>query len=210
MDVMTTVLTRRSVLRLTEPGPDDGTLLELVEAASTAPDHGRLAPWRLILIRGQGRERLGAALAEGARDRRAHERARGKPLRAPLLVTIVFRPRLPHPKVPEWEQLAATVSLVQTLHLLLHSRGWGVMWRTGTAVDSPAVRECLGISGGERLLGWLYIGTPDRRVAPAPRRRIDVRERVSVLEPGDNSRCLPQQPPRAEDGVHERVLRGRR
>jgi nitroreductase len=210
MDVMDTVLTRRSVSRLTDPGPDDDTLLELVEAASTAPDHGRLTPWRLVVVRGSGRERLGAALAQDARDPREGERARGKPLRAPLLVTIVFSPRLPHPKVPEWEQLAATVSMVQTLHLLLHGRGWGAIWRTGAAVDSAAVRACLGVGVGERLLGWLYVGTPDRRVAPAPRPRIDVRERVSVLERHDAGVLPPWRPPNAEDGVHERVLREHR
>ncbi|MGY3676821.1 nitroreductase family protein [Streptomyces sp. TE33382] len=183
MDVMETVLTRRSVSRLTDPGPDDETMLELVQAASTSPDHGRLTPWRLVMVRGSGRDRLGAALARDADDAVQAERARGKKLRAPLLVSIVFCPRLPHPKVPEWEQLAATVAMVQTLHLLLHSRGWGAIWRTGGAVDSSSVRECLGVARGERLLGWLYVGTPDGTpVTAPPRRSPDVRGRVSVLD----------------------------
>jgi nitroreductase len=183
MDVMQTVLTRRSVTRLAAPGPDDETLLELLQVASTAPDHGRLRPWRLVTVRGAARDRLGAALAGGTDDPVRAEQARAKPLRAPLLISIVLCPRLPHPKVPEWEQLAATVSMVQTLHLLLHSRGWGAIWRTGNAVDSPPVRECLGLDPGERLLGWLYVGTPDGPTAAPPRAPFDVREKLSVLEP---------------------------
>ncbi|GHF65633.1 nitroreductase [Streptomyces mashuensis] len=181
MDVMETVLTRRSIPRLTGPAPDDATMLELVQAASTAPDHGRLTPWRLVMVHGSGRDRLAEALARDAPDPVAAERARAKPLRAPLLVSIVFCPRLPHAKVPEWEQLAATVSMVHTLQLLLHSRGWGAIWRTGPAVDSAAVRTCLGTGPGERLLGWLYVGTPDTSVTTAPRRPVDVRHKLSTL-----------------------------
>ncbi|ORT58563.1 nitroreductase [Streptomyces sp. CB03238] len=181
MDVMEAVLTRRSVTRLDGPAPDDDEMLELVQAASTAPDHGLLRPWRLVMIRGEGRQRLGEALGRAAADPAQAERAAAKPLRAPLLVSIVFCPRPEHPKVPEWEQLAATVSMTHTLHLLLHSRGWGAIWRTGSAIDSPWVRECIGVETTERLLGWLYVGTP-QSAPPAPARRpVDVRAKVRSL-----------------------------
>ncbi|MBR7678160.1 nitroreductase family protein [Streptomyces daliensis] len=177
---MEAVRTRRSAPRLTGPAPDDSELLELIQAASTAPDHGALKPWRLVTVRGEARERLGKALAQAAPPERV-ERALAAPLRAPLLLSLVFCPVADHPKVPEWEQLAAAVSVVGTLQLLLHSRGWGTMWRTGLAVESPWVRDCVGVAPQEKLLGWLYTGTaPDPRPSP-PRRPFDATAHVSHL-----------------------------
>lgn len=172
---------RRSVVRLTGPAPSDEEFVGMVEDSATCPDHGRLRPWRLVLIRGRARERLGAAFAAGLRagETQARARAAAKPLRAPLLVSIIFTPR-PNPKVPEWEQLAAVTAVAHSLLLLLHAQGWGAMWRTGGLDSSPHVAKLLGLAVGERCLGWLYIGTPG--VATLPRRpECDVRHKLFSL-----------------------------
>lgn len=177
--VLEAVLTRRSTTRLTVPAPGREELLQLVQAAATAPDHGRIRPWRLIALEGEDRALLGEALREAAPDPEQARREAAKPMRAPLLVSIVFRPDLDHPTVPEWEQLAAVAAMVQTLLLLLHSGGWGAIWRTGSAVEAPPVLKRLGLNSDERLLGWLYIGTrPDSPPARA-REPFDVRARIS-------------------------------
>lgn len=171
MDLFTAVRTRRSVSRLDGPGPDDAEMAELVELAMTcAADHALLRPWRLTLVRGDDRVALGGAMAAAASGSCAADadKARTKPLRAPLLVAIVLRPQ-PHPKVPEWEQLAAAVGIVTTLSLLLHGRGWGAIWRTGPFVDAAQVRQVTGVADHERLLGWLYVGTP-ASATPRPER----------------------------------------
>jgi len=177
--VLEAVLTRRSSTRLTEPAPGREELLELVQAAATAPDHGRIRPWRLIALEGEDRALLGEALREAAPDPEQARRATAKPMRAPLLLSIVLCPEPHHPTVPEWEQLAAVVAMVQTLLLLLHSRGWGAIWRTGPAVEAPQVLKHLGLDEDERLLGWLYIGT--RPTGPPARARepFDVHPRIS-------------------------------
>jgi len=177
--VLEAVLTRRSVPRLTGPAPGRTELLELIQAAATAPDHGRIRPWRLIVLEGEDRALLGEALREAAPDHEQAHHAATKPMRAPLLLSIVFCPDLDHPTVPEWEQLAAVVAMVQTLLLLLHSRGWGAIWRTGTAVEAPQVHKHLGLNEDERLLGWLYIGA--RADGPPARARepFDVDSRIS-------------------------------
>lgn len=177
--VLDAVLTRRSTTRLTEPAPGREELLELVQAAATAPDHGRIRPWRLIVLEGQDRALLGEALREAASDPEQARRAALKPMRAPLLMSIVFRPKLDHPTVPEWEQLAAVVAMVQTLLLLLHSRGWGAIWRTGSAVEAPQVVKHLGLDGVERLLGWLYIGTAPDGPPSRAREPFDIHPRIS-------------------------------
>src|SRR5438132_10129236 len=120
MNPVQAIVTRRSVTRLREPAPDDLEMLSLLRGAMTAPDHGRLRPWRLIVLRDDARRVLGAALAKASGDSEARERALAKPFRAPLLITIVFAPYPDH-KVPEWEQLAAVAAMVQNLSLLLHA-----------------------------------------------------------------------------------------
>ncbi|MFF7050193.1 nitroreductase [Streptomyces griseorubiginosus] len=157
--VLEAVLTRRSAHRLTEPAPGRHDLERLIQAAANAPDHGRLRPWRLVAVTGDERARLGDVLGEAAASPEQAQRAATKPLRAPLLLSIVHCPVPDHPKVSEWEQLAATTGMVTTLSLLLHGYGWASIWRTGVAVQAPQVRKYLGVADGERLLGWLYVGT---------------------------------------------------
>jgi nitroreductase len=177
--VLDVVLTRYSSMTLIAPPPGRDELIELVQAAATAPDHGRIRPWRLIVLEGEDRALLGDALREATLDPEHGHRAALKPMRAPLLLSIVFCPQLNHPKVPEWEQLAAVVAMVQTLLLLLHSRGWGTIWRTGPAVEATQVIKRLGLDEDERLLGWLYIGTrpdgPPARAHELP----DISSRIS-------------------------------
>jgi nitroreductase len=183
MELTEAVRGRRSVSSLTDPAPTDEEICALIADAAMGPDHGLLRPWRLILIRDAAREALGTAIAADlpADDCAARARAAAKPLRAALLVAIVFSPR-DVPKVPSWEQLAATVAMVHNLALLLHGHGWGAMWRTGAPSRSPGVREFHGVGTGEQLLGWLYVGTPAGS-APAFRPEPDVRSRVFALRP---------------------------
>ncbi|WP_405893438.1 hypothetical protein OG612_29440 [Streptomyces sp. NBC_01527] len=69
--------------------------------------------------------------------------------------------------------------MVTTLSLLLHSHGWGSIWRTGAAVEAPQVRKYLGLGDGEQLRGWLYIGTRTETDSVPERLPLDVRTRIS-------------------------------
>ncbi|TGN72339.1 nitroreductase [Streptomyces bauhiniae] len=182
MDVMTAVLTRRSEHQLVEPAPNDEEFAYLLRAAATAPDHGRLRPWRWILVRGDARTALGRCFADdydGPQPRRAQMQT--KPQRAPLLATLVFTPQ--HAAVPEWEQLAATSAMAGSLILLLHARGFGSVWRTGRFTQSERTRHTLGLRPEERLLGWLYIGTPHHTRTPRRRTPEDITDHITVFTP---------------------------
>jgi nitroreductase len=182
MELETAVRTRRSEHRLLDPAPSDEEFTDLLGWAATAPDHGRLRPWRWILVRGESRAALGASFASGATDAEAVRRETRKPLRAPLLATLVLVPRRSH-RVPHWEQLAASSAMVNSLMLLLHGRGFGSIWRTGASVDSPGTRALLGLAPHEGLIGWLYVGTPDPTRRSVPRSPVPVADRVSRLAP---------------------------
>jgi nitroreductase len=183
MDVMTAVLSRRSEHRLIEPAPGDQEFAYLLRAAATAPDHGKIRPWRWILVRGEGRTTLGRCFAgDGTAPDARREQTEAKTRRAPLLATLVFTPAAGH-RVPEWEQLAATSAMTGSLMLLLHARGFGSIWRTGRFTESAHVRRLLGLRPEERLLGWLYIGTPQEAGPQQRRTPDDVTDRISVFAP---------------------------
>lgn len=182
MELIDAVRLRRSAAPVTQAAPSDAELYEYLALAAHSPDHASLRPWRLVTVRGGDRDRLGAAMAAGFGDPPGSPeaaRTAAKALRAPLLLSIITTP-VEHPKVPGWEQLAATAALVSTLQLVLFEAGWTAMWRTGPAVELAEVRQLLGVGEGEQLRGWLYIGGrtelgPDKRPDP------DVSGKISAL-----------------------------
>jgi nitroreductase len=160
MQLTEAVRNRRSSAALTDDAPTDEQLYDYLALAAHSPDHLSLRAWRLVTLRGSDRERLGAATAAGFGDPPGTPeaaRTAAKALRAPMLLSIVLTP-VEHPKVPRWEQVAATAALVTTLELVLFDAGWTAKWRSGPAVEFPQVRQLLGIGADEQLLGWLYIG----------------------------------------------------
>ncbi|MEU9254489.1 nitroreductase family protein [Streptomyces sp. NPDC048270] len=206
-NIETAIRTRRSTIRLAAPAPGPDELLDLLAAAATAPDHGQLRPWRVIAICGAARVRLGEAAAEAAPTSDLAERIAAKHLRAPLMLALVFQP-CDHPTIPRWEQLAATSAMATTLLLLLDAHGWGSVWFGGPYPDAPQVRKHLGVGEGEQLLGYLYVGTPFRRDAPAPRRcrrpfQAQLARRHRPLTPGPSS-TRPVPPGSGQPGVRSR------
>jgi nitroreductase len=164
MELKDAVRYRSSTAPILDEAPEEEELAALVSLAAHAPDHAALRPWRLSVIRGSDRHRLGEALVVGFGDEvgsAAAVKTAAKALRAPLLLGVVLEP-VEHRKVPEWEQLAATVAMVTTLQLLLFEAGWTAMWRTGPATELAPVRELMGVTDGQRILGWLYIGRTDQ------------------------------------------------
>lgn len=165
MDVRTALLTRCSPPKLAEPAPDDAQLQAMLQAAVRAPDHGRLAPWRFLVLRGAARELLADAMAADLREKRPDApedeiaMARNKPLRSPLLVVAAAVVR-EHPKVPALEQITATAAAVQNLWIQAHAMGFGMMWKTGPAAYSTRVKAALGLDAGDTIVGILHLGTP--------------------------------------------------
>lgn len=154
---------RRTVSRVTDPGPTAAELDAILAAAGTAPDHGRLHPWRLVVLTDEDRTRVAAAFAAAQRtfddDPDLVERAASKPLRGPCVVAAFAR-TVDHPKVPAWEQLAAAAAAVQNLCLAATALGFGSAWRTGRFVEHALVRAALGAADDERVIGLIHLGSP--------------------------------------------------
>jgi nitroreductase len=162
MDAKELLATRVSNGKLGEPAPDDATVHEILEAALRAPDHAMLRPWRVFVLRGPARERLGDLFAEvernGGADGEAIQRARRKPLRAPLLFVVAAVPR-EHPGVPVIEQILSAGAVAHGILLGLSARGFAGMWRTGAAAYDGRVKEAFGLGPDDHIVGFVYAGT---------------------------------------------------
>ncbi|HCJ48281.1 MAG TPA: nitroreductase [Microbacterium sp.] len=184
--VLHAMATRRSLAKVGPGSPSDDELRDLLAAVTPVADHKALRPWRLLTLRGEDRGRLGVALDAAAGTEREPGEVNTKPFRADLLIAVIASPR-PHPGVPEWEQHATAAGAGHLLELVLWRAGWGVMWRTGMAVNAAEVRELHGLADHELLMGWLYVGSIDAEL----RARLDGTPRP-VLDPTPFLGTLPR------------------
>ncbi|HUA89229.1 MAG TPA: nitroreductase [Steroidobacteraceae bacterium] len=174
MQAIDLLLKRRSARSLTEPAPDAAALELILASAARAPDHGRLRPWRFVVIRAAARERFGDLLAEQLR--RAHpgstpetlERERGKALRAPLIVVVGAHLNTQMPKVPPVEQLLAVGAAAEAMMLAAVALGFNGMWKTGAPAYDEQVKAALGFESGDAIVGFMYLGTEAAAAAGDP------------------------------------------
>jgi nitroreductase len=158
---------RRSVAphRLGAPGPGPAEIEALITVAVRVPDHGRLVPWRFLILEGEARLRIGEAIAAAFRadnpqaDEEKLAFERNRLARAPLVIAVVSRAR-PHLKIPEWEQaLSAGAACMNLLHGA-QALGYGATWITEWYAFDRRVLDALGLAPDERIAGFVHIGTP--------------------------------------------------
>ncbi|MBR2267071.1 nitroreductase [Sphingobium sp.] len=172
---LTLLQTRRSgkPRDLIAPGPDDAQLRQILEVALRTPDHGKLAPWRFVIVPQDKREKL-AALLEAAYRAEKPEAGRLEieamhqfAHQAPTLVVALSKP-VAGSKIPVWEQeLSAGAAIMNLLHAT-HALGFAGGWLTGWPSFNDDVRDAFG-SADERLAGFVFIGTPSRELEERPR-----------------------------------------
>jgi nitroreductase len=172
------LLTRRSgsAKAMKAPGPSKKQLADILQAGARVPDHGKLFPWRFIVFEGDGRARAGDILAEvleaeGEREKQIEEE-RGRFLRAPLVVGVISSAREMH-KVPVWEQELSAGAVCQNILIAATALGFVGNWLTEWYAFHPAVKEKFGLKPGERVAGFLYIGTAKDELEERPRPEMD-------------------------------------
>lgn len=178
MDALDALINRVSAPRLIEPAPTAEQREQLFRAALRAPDHGQLRPWRFLTIEGEARHALGELFAEAIAgkypdaDEEALTKARNMPLRAPLLIVVIARTQ-EHPKVPAQEQVLAAGCAAHGILLAAYAQGIGAVWRTGELSHDRHVDAGLGLAANEQIVGYLYLGTPERELRTAPRLAVE-------------------------------------
>ncbi|QUT06642.1 nitroreductase [Sphingobium phenoxybenzoativorans] len=178
-DPLTLLQTRRSgkPRDLGAPGPDDAQLRAMLEVAIRTPDHGKLAPWRFIIVGDDQRDALAALLERAYRTENPlagrleieamHQFAR----QAPTLVVVLSSPRQGS-KIPLWEQELSVGAAAMNLLHAVHAHGFAGGWLTGWPAFSDTVRDAFG-GPDERIAGFIFIGTPQKPLEERPRPEYD-------------------------------------
>ena len=187
------LLSRRSVSprRLSSPGPDDSAICKIVAAAVTAADHGRLRPWRFIVVSGDAREALAETFVQlkqrSNQDLSAAEleRERDRARSVPVLIAVVSRLVFDHPVVPVSEQYASVGAAIQNILLCAHGLGFGAKMVSGRKVRDPQLAHEFALDTSEELFGFICVGTAISGTSLKP--RVPVREVLSYWHPQKGS-----------------------
>ena len=172
--------TRRSgkARDMVAPGPDAAQLRNIIALALRTPDHGKLAPWRIITVADEQREAFASLLKRAwvaenpgaagmdlsALDQFAHQ--------APTLLVLISTP-VPGAKIPVWEQQMSAGAVGMNLLHAAHAHGFVGSWLTGWAAYSPEVVAAFGVGEGDRIAGYFFFGTPGEPLKERPRPEYD-------------------------------------
>lgn len=162
---------------LIAPGPDDAQLRRIIEIAARTPDHGKLAPWRFVVVPADKRADLARVITDAYRAERPQaarleiEALEQFATQAPTLVVVLSSPNAGS-HIPLWEQeLSAGAATMNLLHAA-HAMGFAGGWLTGWAAFSDAVRDTFG-SAPERIAGFIFLGTPAKQLEERSRPDLD-------------------------------------
>jgi nitroreductase len=188
VDFLTRLALRRStkVIHLAEPGPDASTLEAILQIGARVPDHGKLGPWRFILLTGVHRETLGQKLADLLESRgkgrdHAHLAAeKARFLRAPVVIGVVSAP-VESIKAPQWEQVLSAGAVCYNMLLAANGFGFSGCWLSDWICYDEEALALLGVKPAEKLAGLIYLGTPTQ--APTERERATIGPRVTYWQP---------------------------
>lgn len=172
--------TRRSgkAREMVAPGPDAAELKDIISLALRTPDHGKLAPWRIVTVASDQRVALAALLKRAwvaenpgaagmdlsALDQFAHQ--------APTLLVLISAP-VAGAKIPVWEQQMSAGAVGMNLLHAAHAHGFVGSWLTGWAAYSPEVAAAFGARDGDRIVGYFFLGTPAETLKERPRPEYD-------------------------------------
>ena len=176
-DTLTLLAQRRSTLAkdMGAPGPDAEQLDTLLRIGARTPDHGKLFPWRFIVFEGESRARFGEKLEARFRDlepdapAERYELERTRFLRAPVVIAVISDTDETH-KVPEWEQILSAGAVCQNLLVGAAALGFGAQWLTEWYAFDKPMKAALGLQPGERVAGFIYVGTPQTPAQERPRK----------------------------------------
>jgi nitroreductase len=156
---------------LVAPGPDDFIMNDILRMAARTPDHGKLFPWRFVVV--EDRTAFAALLGRafiaanpGARTAQI-DAAVAPAYLAPALILLLHAPQI-SAKIPEWEQQLSTGAVAMNLLHAAHGYGFAGNWITGWACYDPVIQTEI-CKGAERIAGLFFIGTPSAPLEERPR-----------------------------------------
>lgn len=175
--------TRRSssAVTLAAPAPSESEITALISLAARVPDHGKLSPWRFIILEGENKAAFAARLEELALSRGdAKAAAKLAKLKVPpACVAVISRPK--PSEIQEWEQVLSAGAVCATLLYAAQALGYGANWITDWYAYDAEAQAILGLEAQEKVAGFILLGT--MKDAPLERERPDPKALTSVWRP---------------------------
>jgi nitroreductase len=162
------------VAQIKGPGPEEAELEEILTSAVRVPDHGKIAPWRLVVYRGDVCKSLGETFLTLALEQNpemtdaARQAELARFTRAPVVVGVIST-AAQHAKIPEWEQVLSSGAVCLNMLMACEARGYVANWRTEWVAYDAKALAALGIGEGERVAGFIHIGSSDFPTPDRPR-----------------------------------------
>ena len=182
METMKSLLSRRSISKLTTPHPSREEMKDVYQAALRAPDHAGLRPSSFIEVTGNGLDELSKIFTKYASTYLKHEtdqkldKYKKAPYRAPMIIILICNTK-DHPKVPRIEQMLSTAAAAQNILLSLHALNYGAIWRTGVFSMNEKIGTYFNLKSNQNILGYIYTGTPVGKQKKIP--KIEIKDHVS-------------------------------
>lgn len=187
MNIAKIIKERRSIKRFKSDVLPKEIILELLNIAAWAPNHGLREPWRFVLFMEEGREKIADAII--------HNPIKGGKNKSPEMIyeTIMSVPMhllvIMHedPRQKEWEEdYAAVCAFIQNFQLAAWEKGIGTIWKTSPFLLSPFFREKFGVKPGEKIVGLIQAGYPEK--IPEARPRTEIEKKIVVIDSLDASK----------------------
>jgi nitroreductase len=174
MELFEAIKTRYSAKTVKADAVPRDLIEKILDAGNYAPNHFKVRPWRFFVLTGNARNKLGDVMAASQHDRlpdlpqEGLDKTRALPLRAPVVIAVgVDKPA--EAKVLEVENILAVAAACQNMLLAVHALGLGAVWRTGEWAQDLKVKEFLGLTSDQEIVGFIYIGYPDASGGPVAR-----------------------------------------
>lgn len=175
MDALELLLNRRSIAKLSAPAPEGKALENIIRAGLRAPDHAGLTPWRFVICQGSGLQKLADILVQAAMSEQSEsaviEKLKQAPFRAPMVIAVIAKVT-PHEKVPVLEQYLSTGCAAHAMQMAAVAQGFQGFWRSGEWMSHPEVEKALGLQNDDKIISFLYLGTPGCSPMKAPVREL--------------------------------------
>ncbi|QHW30500.1 nitroreductase [Paenibacillus rhizovicinus] len=171
MNVIEAIRTRRSIGKVTQEPVAKEMIEQILEAGTWAPNHRLTEPWQFFVMSGEGRNKLGQALAAIATSQAGEDAdaavletkaadAMSKARRSPVVIGVAVVP-VERRDVIELEEYGAVFAAIQNMLLTVNELGLGAVWRTGEPCFHPLMNEAFGLRPQDKMLGFIYLGVPD-------------------------------------------------
>ncbi|MED4009402.1 MULTISPECIES: nitroreductase family protein [Priestia] len=172
MSVLDIIKARRTIGAMQDKDVSENAINLMLEAGTWAPNHKKTEPWKFRVFTGDSRVRLGDEMERIMKQKTAHlseeealkktTKAKKGPLRAPVIIAVAVSPS---GKVPEIEEISAVAASIQNMLLVAEEQGLATIWRTGDIVYQSELNDFLSLEDGDKLLGLIYVGHPNKEVS---------------------------------------------